>query len=184
MRRPNLPTVLSATALVVAVLGATPVGQAAREAIPAFARNADKVDRIHASRTPKAGYLLALGKNKKFPASVGAIGPAGPAGPKGDKGDKGDAGPQGLPGVSGREVVLNSSANNSTTSRAVLAKCPAGKSVIGGGGLVNSLAPGGPALAGSRSEGTDGWYAFAVETGVYAGNWQLTAYAVCAKVTP
>jgi hypothetical protein len=184
MRRPGLPTVLSATALIVAVFGATPVGQAARDAIPAFARNAGKVDGIDASRRPRAGYLLALGKNKKFPASVGAVGPAGPAGPKGDKGDKGDAGPQGLPGVSGREVVLKSSASNSSSFRSVVAQCPAGKSVVGGGGLVSNLATGGPALAGSRSEGSDGWIAYAIETAAYAGNWDLTAYAVCARVTP
>ena len=187
MRRPQLPTVLSATALLVAVFGTTPVGQAAREAIPAFARNAGKVDGIDASRRPRAGYLLALGNNKRFPASVigvGPAGPAGPAGPKGDKGDKGDAGSQGLPGVSGREVVLNSSLSNSSPTRVIQAKCPAGKSVIGGGALVSNLATGGPAVAGSRPEGSDGWLAYAIEAGVYAGNWELTAYAVCARVTP
>jgi hypothetical protein len=184
MRRPALPTVLSATALVVAVFGATPVGQAARDVIPAFARNAGKVDGIDASRAPRAGYLLALGKNKKFPASVIGVGPAGPAGPKGDKGDKGDTGAQGPVGVSGRVMVLKSSLSNSSSTRAVLAQCPAGKSVIGGGALVSNLATGGPAVAGSRPEGTDGWYAFAFETGAYAGNWDLSAYAICATVAP
>ena len=184
MRRPGVSTVLSATALVVAVFGATPVGQAARDAIPAFARNAGKVDGIDASRRPRAGYLLALGTNKKFPASVGAIGPTGPVGPKGDKGDKGDAGPQGLPGVSGREVVLKTSLSNSLSTRTALAQCPAGKSAIGGGALVSNLATGGPAVAGSRTEGSDGWLAYAIETAAYAGNWDLTAYVVCARVTP
>jgi hypothetical protein len=81
-------------------------------------------------------------------------------------------------------ALSTSSANNSTASRAVLAKCPAGKSAIGGGALVDTIATGGPALIGSRPELTDGWYAFAVETSSYVGNWQLWAYAVCANVAP
>ena len=66
----RLPIVLSVTALVIAIAGTTPLGEAASDAIPRFARNADKVDGLHASRTPKAGRLLALNRNKKFPASV------------------------------------------------------------------------------------------------------------------
>ena len=46
----NVSLVLSAAALLVATLGSTPLGQAARDAIPALARNADKVDGMHASR--------------------------------------------------------------------------------------------------------------------------------------
>jgi hypothetical protein len=38
----RLPTVLSVTALVIAVAGVTPLGEAASDAIPRFARNADK----------------------------------------------------------------------------------------------------------------------------------------------
>ena len=69
----RLPTVLSATALLIALASLTPVGQAARDAITPkarFALNSDRVDGIHASRLPKAGRLLALGTTKKFPASV------------------------------------------------------------------------------------------------------------------
>ena len=68
----RLPIILSVTALVVAVAGITPLGEAARDAteVVRFARNADKVDGIHASRSPKAGRLLALNSAKKFPASV------------------------------------------------------------------------------------------------------------------
>ena len=89
----RIPIVLSSVALLVAVLGTTGIGQAAKQAVvPLFAKNAGAVDGLKASRTPKAGQLLALGTNKKFPASVvpqgprgltGAPGPAGPAGPAG-----------------------------------------------------------------------------------------------------
>ncbi len=71
------------------------------------AGNADRVDGLNASRTPRAGQLLALDAKRKFPASVvpaGAIGPAGPAGATGATGSpgaKGDAGPAGSRGEAG-----------------------------------------------------------------------------------
>jgi hypothetical protein len=90
----KLPIVLSAAALVVAVLGSTPLGHAAGGLVKTavFAKNAGKVNGIKASRTPKAGQLVALGANAKLPSSVvpagiaGAPGPQGPAGPKGPAG--------------------------------------------------------------------------------------------------
>jgi Collagen triple helix repeat (20 copies) len=122
--RGRIPIVLSVTALIVAVLGATSLGEAASEQLRrvAFARNADKVDGIHASRRPMAGRLLPLGKNRKFPASVlpltrgprgpagpagaiGATGPAGAAGPAGPTGPAGATGQQGPPGTPGSAVA-------------------------------------------------------------------------------
>jgi hypothetical protein len=89
--RKHLPVALSAAALVVAVLGATPAGHAAGPLgrIVDFARNAGKVNGIEASRTPRAGKLVPLDANAKLPARVlpeaarGAEGPAGPRGPAG-----------------------------------------------------------------------------------------------------
>ena len=90
----RLPIVLSAAALVVAVMGTTPLGEAARNALPKV-KNADRVDMIHAAKTPTPGKLYPLGKNAKFPASVLSVtqGPKGDPGPAGPKGDKGDPGP-------------------------------------------------------------------------------------------
>ena len=105
MKRQRLPVVLSAAALVVAVLSATPngfAGSAVRVAL--FAKNAAKVGGIAASKKPKAGKLLPLGKNGKFPASVLPLsvrGPIGPAGPEGARGPAGSAGPQGAQGTQG-----------------------------------------------------------------------------------
>jgi hypothetical protein len=121
MNRQRLPVVLSAAALLIAVLGATPTGLAAFKGavkVALFAKNAGKVGGIAASKKPKAGRLVPLGKNGKFPASVlpattpsagpeGARGPAGPAGPQGPqglqgmKGSKGTTGPQGPVGLGG-----------------------------------------------------------------------------------
>ena len=124
MDRRHLPVVLSAAALVVA-LSATSPGLAALQGsvrVALFAKNAAKVSGIGASKKPRAGKLLPLGKNGKFPASVlpgtvkgppgaeGARGPAGPVGPQGApgsigarglKGATGPAGPKGATGVQG-----------------------------------------------------------------------------------
>lgn len=184
MRRPGLPTVLSSTALVVAVFGSTPLGHAARDAIPAFARNAGKVDGIDASRTPRAGQLLALGKNKKFPASVGAIGPAGPAGPAGPKGDKGDPGAQGPPGMSELSVVTKTSASDSSFSQSAVALCPAGKRAVGGG--ATTFRPGPITVSKSQPQFVNaqpvGWVVIAHEIGNFADNWSVTASATCVKI--
>jgi hypothetical protein len=93
--RQRLPLVLSATALLVALFGATPIGDAARNAIPfaLFARNAGKVGGIGASRAPKPGRLLPLGGDRKFPRSVLPRGFEGPQGPPGPQGPAGPAGP-------------------------------------------------------------------------------------------
>jgi Collagen triple helix repeat (20 copies) len=105
----RLPLVLSLVALVVAIMGLTSHGQAASDALRL---NADRVDGLHASKTPKSGQLFPLGSNKKFPASVlsvakgakGASGPQGEPGPQGVQGPAGPAGttgPQGPPGQEG-----------------------------------------------------------------------------------
>ena len=104
MSRQRLPVVLSAAALIVAVLGATPNGFAAFRGVAKvalFAKNAGKVSGIAASKKPKAGKLLPLGKNGKFPAAVLPVAVQGPAGPEGARGPAGPAGPQGAQGIQG-----------------------------------------------------------------------------------
>ena len=126
MTRQRLPVVLSAAAVLIAVLGATPNGFASLKGVARvalFAKNAGKVGGIGASKKPKAGKLLPLGRNGKFPASVlpvglqgppgreGARGPAGPAGPQGagglgPKGNRGATGPSGPRGATGAQGVV------------------------------------------------------------------------------
>ena len=97
----RLPLVLSGVALAVALLGATPLGEAAHDltrGIPPFAKragfanNSAAVNGIHASRTAKPGNLVPLGRDGKFPASVGQVGPAGPTGAQGPAGPAGAGG--------------------------------------------------------------------------------------------
>ena len=113
-RRRRLGLALALTALVVAALGVTPLGEAAGSVVRValFAKNAGKVNGIKASRIPKPGRLLALGRDARFPASVvpvergpqgppGPEGPAGPAGPEGEQGPQGPLGPEGPQGPQG-----------------------------------------------------------------------------------
>jgi hypothetical protein len=101
----RLPLALSIVAVLLALLGWTPLGEAAK-VLPfaRFAANAGKVNGIKASRTPKAGQLLALDASTKFPASIapagkdGKDGKNGSPGPAGPQGPRGPAGPQGPPG--------------------------------------------------------------------------------------
>jgi collagen triple helix repeat protein len=107
--RKRLPILLSATALVLVVLGLTPLGHAAGNAIryAMFAKNAGTVNGIGASRTPKPGKLVPLGADGKFPGSVIpgkitlVVDNTGPQGPAGAQGERGPAGPQGPAGANG-----------------------------------------------------------------------------------
>jgi hypothetical protein len=114
----RLPLVLSLVALVVALMGATSLGQAASGALP-FARNADRVDEIHASKTPRAGQLYPLGTNGKFPARVVSV----------TKGPKGDTGFIGTTSVVSAEFAVPAG----TTGPVQTVACPAGTGVISGG---------------------------------------------------
>jgi hypothetical protein len=104
MVRRTLPMAISVAALLIAVLGATPLGGAAVQSvtkIALYAKNAGKVGRIGASKKPKAGKLFPLGKGGKFPARVLPNGGVGPQGSEGPPGPAGPAGPQGAPGPRG-----------------------------------------------------------------------------------
>jgi hypothetical protein len=159
----RLPTALSVTALLIVVAAVTPIGQAARDRIVPKARfslNSDRVDGIHASRLPKAGRLLALGTNKKFPASV-------------------------LSGLSGLEIVTVASAQDSSSPKLVLVNCPAGKRVVGGGARVTGT----PATNGNVAvieyypSSASQWTVRAIETTATGSSWMLTAHAFCAAGT-
>jgi hypothetical protein len=158
----RLPIVLSLTALLIAVAGTTPLGEAASDAIPRFARNADRVDGLHASKTPKAGRLLALNRQRKFPASV-------------------------LPasGLSGLEIVSAVSATDSSTPKSVTVTCPTGKRVLGGG----ARATGGGATEVSVTEGYPNpanaaqWVTLAREVNATNASWTLTGYGFCVAGT-
>jgi hypothetical protein len=161
----RLPIVLSVTALVIAVAGTTPLGEAASDAIPRFARNAgnaDKVDGLHASRTPKAGRLLALNRSRKFPASVFPSTP-----------------------LSGLEIAAASTATDSSSPKVVVVNCPTGKRVVGGAARATGTAVnnGNVAVTESFASTASQWTVRALETTAAGASWALGAQAFCAAGT-
>ena len=113
--------IVCGAALLLVLLAASPAGGAARRSIAAFAHNAGAVNGIKASRTPKPGRLVPLGKNAKLPSSVvptargarGLPGPQGPVGPAGPQGSQGATGPAG-PGAS--KIAFDAPANTPTAT--------------------------------------------------------------------
>ena len=165
MRR--LPLVLSATALVVAVFGSTPVGHAVGSAIPAFAKsagyakqagNASALNGIKASKQPRPGALLparraTAGSPRRSGSSgrpalpgrraTGATGerPARSA-PKGATGPAGPVGARGPSGVSGWSYLTKGASLSGESFKTVSVDCPAGKKAFGGGVAVTCRAQG------------------------------------------
>jgi hypothetical protein len=109
VRKARTFVVLAGVVLALAALAASPAGGAARRSIVAFASNAGAVNGIKASRTPKPGRLVPLGRNAKLLPSVvptvrgprGATGAPGPPGPQGPAGPQGPQGAQGATGLAG-----------------------------------------------------------------------------------
>lgn len=183
----HLSLALSATALVVAVLGSTAVGHAAAQLavkvvpfakVAGKASVADNAKRLNGRRSSLRGIpntIPILSADGKLPASVGAVGPQGP---KGDKGPKGDQGPAGAPGMSGYRVVTGASALDSSKRKFANASCPAGSRVVGGGYEINYT--GSYAVIDSYPSG-GGWSVVADNTST-PGNWRLMAHAICVAV--
>jgi collagen triple helix repeat protein len=195
--RERLPIILSATALAVALLGSTPLGNAARDVaakVPPFAKrsgyasNSGAVNGIKASRRPTPGYLIALGANGRFPVAVGHVGPRGEKGDKGTQGPKGDtgtagpAGPAGPPGLSELQVVTAQTGSDSASLKTIGADCPSGKKALGGGAFEGAASdPIAITNTNPKSDG-GGWTAQAREINSTSVSWALTVYAICAKI--
>ena len=119
---------------------------------------------------------------------AGPIGPAGeqagPAGPVGETGAQGPVGPAGDrgPGGSAGIEVVEVSVGNAflATDQSVLAQCPAGKKVIGGG-FVQNPAAGKVGESRPTSDNT-GWFVYANNLG--ASTPDIKAFAICAVWLP
>jgi hypothetical protein len=132
----RLSVILSATALLVACLGVTPLGQAAGKAVArtvlyakvaGTANNATKLNGHRSSTAPQAGQIPVLNADGKLPVSIGAVGPKGDPGPQGDPGPKGDTGPKGdmgEPGPSEAFSAFRDSVGPIPSSGATVASLP------------------------------------------------------------
>ena len=186
----RLPIVLSVAALLLALFGVTSLGEAAKNALP-FAKNADRVDTIHASKTPKAGQLYPLGKNGKFPAKVlsvtrgprgevgdiGAQGPTGPRGWRGATGARGLVGPQGVQGPQGEPGPQGDpGAVTLYYVKSTIKQLPAGQF-----GNDQAICPDGTAVVSGSWFGSEtvrpvssGWYATDEAPGAIPDAWAVT----------
>jgi hypothetical protein len=184
----RLPLVLSITALVVSLLGATPLGRAASDAVAQvvprakkadFAANAGKLNGHRSSTKPGVGQIPVVGKNGKLPASIGAVGPAGAAG------QQGAAGPQGPPGVAGYQQIQEqrSGPDNRETSTYDVPQsgCPSGKSILAGGYVISDADENDLKVLRSHPASAQAWRVrIANTTGQNTGN--VVVYAICANV--
>ena len=166
----KIPLVLSVVAVVIAVLGTTSVGQAAKRlVIPAASVGAAQLkSNAVVSSKVKNGSLLATDfKSGQLPAGpAGATGAAGPTGP---------------PGVSGLEIVTKATPNNNVSgTKIATASCPAGKKVIAGGGEIQS-SPAYHLYFSKPLADLSGWTAGGSSDS--NGFWAAVAYAVFAVVT-
>lgn len=153
----RLPLALSIAAFVVALLGATPLGEAAGERVMAvvpfaktagYAKVAGTAAKLNGHRSTLSGApntIPVVGRNGKLPVALGAVGPqgprgepgpAGPEGPRGETGPKGPPGPVGPPGprgVSGWSFVTKGFTVAPKKIVSTTVNCPAGTKAFGGG---------------------------------------------------
>jgi hypothetical protein len=172
----RLPLVLSATALVVALVGSTPLGNAAQnvlEQVPRakradFAANAGKLNGHKSSLNPARGQIPVVGADGKLPASIGAVGP------------KGDPGPAGAGGYQIRtENISVPSGDNAGQPFGV--SCPGGRVALGGGYAYGEQFRNALKLYDSRPAGDSSWrFRFANDTGGAKG---VTLFVTCANVS-
>jgi hypothetical protein len=176
--RQRLPTVLSVTALVVAVFGSTPLGTAARNIVlPRGSVGTVQLRNNAVTGAKVKNFSLVAADFKLGQVPRGPVGPAGPAGPAGA------AGPQGPAGVLGLQNVFTTGAASSTATRQLTAGCPAGKKAIGGGATVLPVNTPGVAITAGYLADENTWVARAREITATAVNWSLNAVVICAAAS-
>jgi hypothetical protein len=192
--RERLPITLSITALVVAVLGSTPLGEAAYNAVAPNSIGARELRNGAVTNVKLRGDAVTSGK--VLNGSLRAVDfkanqlPAGPPGPKGDKGTKGDKGDKGAngspgpPGLSGYEIVRMVNTVTTANFNDLTVTCPAGKKALGWGYSSGAYSPAdGPFPQHSvPTANGDGWAITAAR--FPAATWTGVFYAICARVEP
>jgi hypothetical protein len=145
---------------------------------PKLKNDAVTIDKLAAnsvvSGNVKNGTLL----KEDFKSGQLPAGPAGPAGPQGPPG------PKGSPGVSGLQRVDASTSSSSANSQSVVATCPSGKRIVGGGARVTGNGANKVSINENFPD-SDGnkWNAKAVEVVATGATWQVQAYGLCARVS-
>ena len=177
----RLPLIISTTALAVALVGSTPLGQAAGSALDKIvprakladlATNAAKLNGHRSSFDPKPGQIPIVGSEGKLPASIGAVGPQGPPGQQGPPGPRGASEYQ--------RVTENITVPDGTGTPDFGVSCPGGRSVLGGGYSFRRVDTDALFVFESHAASDSVWrFKVSNETG---GNKPMTLYAVCATI--
>ena len=193
-RRPSPALVVASLALGIALTGTSyatvlnvPDGSVTTAKIkngavttPKLKNDAVTVDKL-AANAVTAGQVK-NGSLRKEDFKSGQL-PAGPPGPQGPAGPRGVPGPKGSPGVSGLQRVDSSTSSSSSNSKAVVATCPSGKRVVGGGAQVTGSGANKVSINQSFPDSNgDRWNGNAVEVVATGASWQLQAYALCVTV--
>jgi len=170
---------LATTALLVSVLFATPIGEAAgRLVLPKNSVGAVQLKKSAVTGLKvKNGSLLAADfKAGQLPS--GAQGPKGDSGAQGPKGDKGDTGAPGATNVI-RRSATGPPAGAGGYSNAT-ASCQAGETLVGGGIIEGFVPSGEPTVTASGPNSATTWRASLRNDGP-AGTVTAFAYALCAS---
>ena len=181
----RLPLIISATALAVALVGSTPLGQAAdsvlekivpRAKLADFATNAAKLNGHRSSFNPKPGQIPLVAADGKLPASIGAVGPPGAPGAPGAQGQPG---PRGVSGYQRVQDSITVPEGGATPEFGV--SCPGGRSVLGAGYKFSKNFAQQLFVFESYAVSDSEWrFKVSNETG---GNKAMTLYAVCANAS-
>jgi hypothetical protein len=122
--RQRLPIALSTAALVVALLGSTSLGEAARDGVSSSVQKAKRATGLGATKsTARRGP-----RGRRGPP--GPRGPRGFQGPPGDKGEKGDPASDAFSVRNSTPVTVTGTDSTTATTVANIASLPAGNYVI------------------------------------------------------
>jgi hypothetical protein len=183
MNASKIAIAIAVTALAAAVLGSTPVGQAASRLI--LPQNSVGTAQLKLGAVTAAKIkngTLTLAKFKAGQNFDGPQGPKGDVGAQGPKGDPGAQGPKGDPGSSLANVTVRSNSRSLSPGQTdgVFSYCNAGERATGGG-VIFSVSAGADVTAtdpypisGTPTE----WYGEGHNT--TAGAITITVYVVCA----
>ena len=191
--RNRLPLIFSVSALAIALLNTTALGEAAGNAIAkvppfatvaGFAKNAGKLNGHSSSVAPKAGQIPVLNSAGKLPSSIGAVGPRGAIGPTGAVGAKGDQGPKGDPGPPGLSQYASYSFPENVPGQEDIYQytedCPGDKSVIAAGWSLRGFAN--LEMVDSYPVDDESRWRFRLRNRTGEGRSGVLMFLVCAKV--
>jgi len=198
-RTHRLPLALSTSAVVIAVLGATPVGQAAKRLVlPPNSVGTAQLKRSSVTAVKVKAHSLTAADFRPGQLTGGPAGPTGPqgdvgsrgpAGPKGPTGARGPVGPRGAPGadgadgVTGWQLVQGTLVLPSGGQNVGSASCPSGDKVFGGGVTsYNAKGANLKAIAENGPNGTaTGWVADVYNSD--NGSTDVFIWAICGKAS-